>query len=341
MLYGLLEHKFGSVSIANQGAHAQVQVFNDPLRPGKLVKRALDWGEYYCVCCPFCKDTRHRLWINHTFGADIVRGRRTDTHLAVCYNESCMKQTGRSEQLADLIFGGGPALNIRASIKAPEADLVIKELGPPGEVVPIDSLPSDHQAVEYLTSRNFDVAELAERFQVGLCTSVAHAAYRVMLGRIYIPAYDADNKLVAWQGRVPHAGDVRMKYFTQGRKSQMLYNATVARTQPVLILVEGAPSVWRLWPAAVSGFGKTLSYWQELHIVQNWAGKPVFVVLDRDAGNETEETTQKLCAHNMAVVPVFMPDDRDPADYTRPALFELLTAAADAVSVQADLSFLL
>jgi hypothetical protein len=42
----------------------------------------------------------------------------------------------------------------------------------------------------------------------------------------------------------------------------------------------------------------------------------------------------------MNVVPVILPDARDPADYTRPELFTMLSAAADAVEVKADLSFL-
>ena len=66
----------------------------------------------------------------------------------------------------------------------------------------------------------------------------------------------------------------------------------------------------------------------------------MFIVLDNDAQEELEKTTQKLCARNMNVVPVILPDARDPADYTRPELFTMLSAAADAVEVKADLSFL-
>jgi hypothetical protein len=80
--------------------------------------------------------------------------------------------------------------------------------------------------------------------------------------------------------------------------------------------------------------------WQETALATTWADKPVFIVLDNDAQEELEKTTQKLCARNMNVVPVILPDARDPADYTRPELFALLSAAAAAVDVAADLSFL-
>ena len=339
LLYSLLEHKFGAVLIANAGASAQVQRFNDPLRPGKFIKRAQSWGEYYRVCCPFCKEDRHRLWVNHTYGANFVDGRRLDTHLAVCYNDGCLRQAGRLEQLADLIFGAGRPLQTSSAIRAPSADYVIKDIEPPGEVIRIDNLPADHPAVEYLVSRNFDIKELAERFDIGVCITPASASYGLMRGRIYIPAY-AQDKLLAWQGRAVGNRAVPVKYYTQGRKSQMLYNYAAASRQPVVILVEGAPSVWRLWPAAVCCFGKSLSLWQETILATTWADKPVFIVLDSDAQEELEKTTQKLCARDMNVVPVILPDARDPADYTRLELFDLLAAAANAVEVNADLSFL-
>jgi len=339
LLYSLLEHKFSSVLIANAGASAQVQRFKDPLRPGKFIKRAQSWGEYYRVCCPFCKEDRHRLWINHTYGADFIDGRRMDTHLAVCYNDGCLKQEGRLEQLADLIFGGGRQFQTKAVIRPPTSDYVLKDIEPPGEIVRIDTLPDYHPAVEYLAARNFDIKELAERFDIGVCTTPALDAYKLMRGRIYIPAY-ADSKLVAWQGRIVGNRTMTVKYFTQGRKSQMLYNYDAAREQPVVILVEGAPSVWRMWPAAVCCFGKSLSLWQETALATTWADKPIFIVLDNDAQDELEKTTQRLCDRNMSVVPVILPDVRDPADYTRAELFDLLSAAADAVDVKADLSFL-
>ena len=120
----------------------------------------------------------------------------------------------------------------------------------------------------------------------------------------------------------------------------MLYNYDSAINQPVVVVVEGVPSVWRLGSAAVCAFGKTLSWWQQNALVAGWTGKPVFVMLDNDAAAETEKTVHQLSDRGANVVPVFLPDSRDPADYQRNELREILSSAAAAVSVVADLSFI-
>lgn len=342
LLYSLLEHKFGEVRIANAGAPANVQRYVDPLRPGRTVKRG-QWGEYYCVCCPFCQDQRHRLWINHTYGADVANGRRTDTHLAVCYNADCVAKAGRMEQLEDIVFGPNKRLIPRAPIRAAPIVVTHKTIESPGEVVGVQSLPDYHPAVEYLQSRNFDVAELDTVFKVGVCINANNARFKIMQGRIYIPIY-FNSQLIGWQGRIVGPGNkYSPKYYNAPGtpKSQMLYNYDVARSQPVVVVVEGVPSVWRLGVAGVCIFGKTLSVWQQNTIATTWHGKPVFVMLDNDAQEELERAVTQLISRNVTVVPVILPDSRDPADYTRKDLFEILSAAAEAVDVTADLSFLL
>ena len=341
-LYALLEHKFGEVKIANAGSAANVQRFADPLRPGRIISQAHWWGEYYCVCCPFCNDVGHKLWINHLYGADYnpKTGRRTDTFLAHCYKNDCIAQEGRPEQLEDMIFGPGRWANRKMPIRTGSMSIETEELAVPGDILKLPDLPTHHPAVEYLTDRSFDINELSEVFNVGLCVD-AVPRYKIMNGRIYIPSF-FNSRLVAWQGRLTRNPTSKQepKYYTQGRKSQALYNYDVARNEKVVVLVEGAPSVWRLGRAGVAIFGKTLSYWQENTIATTWTGKPVFVVLDCDAQKELEHAVMQLCQHNLHVVPVVLPDARDPADYSRSDLRDILSAAASAVHVQADLSFL-
>jgi hypothetical protein len=341
-LYALLEHKFGEIRIANAGSAANIQRFPDPLRPGKIVTQAHWWGEYYCVCCPFCNDVGNKLWINHLYGADYDSrtGRRTDTFLAHCYKNGCIAAEGRAAQLEDMIFGPGKWANRKIAIRTGDMTPVSETVDVPGTIISVAELPEHHPAVEYLTSRNFDIKELAEVFQIGVCTD-APARHRIMNGRIYIPSF-FNGMLVAYQGRLSRntTSKQEIKYYTQGRKSRALYNYDNACRQSAVILVEGAPSVWRIGPAAVSLFGKTLSYWQENTIATTWAGKPVFVVLDCDAQKELENAVTQLCQHNLQVVPVVLPDDRDPADYSRADLRDILSAAATAVNVKVDLSFL-
>ena len=281
------------------------------------------------------------MWINHKYGADHSEGRRVDTHLAVCYNEDCLNKVGRLEQLEDMVFGAGRRLMIKAPIRPAAGEVIRTVIEPPGEILQLDALPEYHPAVEYLVRRGFsDIKALAENFGIGVCTSYREEKLRIMKGRIYIPVY-FNKQLVGWQGRVVGDNNKTVKYYNGLRKSQALYNYDAASSQPCVVIVEGVPSVWRLGAASVCIFGKTLSAWQTNTIATTWAHKPVFVMLDHDAQVELEQAVHTLCQHNVQVVPVIMPDARDPADYSRSELFELLSASAAAVDVSADLSFLM
>jgi hypothetical protein len=339
-LYSFLQHKFGEVRIANQGAKAFIQRIHDPLKPGRTLTQAQQWGEYYCVCCPFCNDVGNKLWINHMYGVDYDArsGRRTDTHLAICYKNNCIDDPQRREQLEDLIFGPGKRLLPKMPIQQGAVNVGVQQITPPGKIVNLPELPDSSPAVEYLTSRNFDTEVLTNVFGVGVCVEPL-PQYRAMRGRIYIPSY-FNQQLVAWQGRVPHGQKVDMKYYTAGTKSRALYNYDLASRQDCVVIVEGAPSVWRLGAIGVSLFGKTVSFWQENTIATTWAGKPVFIVLDHGEEEAIEKATAQLCRHNLKVVPVLMPDERDPADYSKSDLRDLLLAAADSVGVLATLSTL-
>lgn len=335
-LYNLLEHKFGSVKIANAGVRATIEKFRDPMRPGRYITRSANWGEYYCVNCPFCDDTGHRLWVNHMYGADIDEetGRRTDTFLAVCYKNDCVRQ--RRQQFEDLVFGPGRRLVGRMPIAAGVRPDVSTTIEPPGEVLSLKDLPEFHPAVEYLQSRNFDPLVLAERYGVGVCVTPPQK-YEIMRGRIYIPVY-MNGQLMAWQGRVVSPPDAKPKYYTQGHKSRVLYNYAQAARQPYLIVVEGVPSVWRIGAPAVAVFGKSLSQWQQNTIGTTWSGKPVFVVLDYGAEVELEKMAMQLYRHPIDLIPVMMPDERDPADYELAEFYDILRQAAQTINI--DPSFL-
>jgi DNA primase len=95
----------------------------------------------------------------------------------------------------------------------------------------------------------------------------------------------------------------------------MLYNFDTASKQPYVVVVEGVPSVWRIGPAAVCLFGKTMSLYQQTTIATTWGRKPVVLMLDHDAKAEMEQGTAALKARGVDVRPVFLPDSRDPADY--------------------------
>lgn len=316
-LYALLERKFGEVKIANEGVNAHVQKMADPLRPGKFVDFPHTWGEYYCVSCPFCQDTRHRLWINHLYGSNYERNRRTHTHLATCYNEDCISKPGKREQLENLVFGMGRPLNKKTPIKAATAEFVVRPVEAPGEVCSIAGLFDAHPAVRYVKSRGFKPETLAKDYDVGVCTHVENSRYKIMKDRLYIPI-TFNHALVGWQGRIVSEGSDLKYYNCPGTsKSRMLYNYDNARTQPFVVVVEGVPSVWRIGKHAVALFGKTMSLYQQTTISTTWSGKPVVLMLDHDAKAEMEQATALLKSRGADVRPLYLPDERDPADYSQ------------------------
>lgn len=341
LLFSLLQHKFGDVRIANEGMPAVITSVQDPLHPGRLL-RSGSWGEYYRICCPFCNDVGHKLWVNHTYGADVDHktGRRTNTFSACCYKNDCLSVPGRREQFEDMVFGLNKRAIPKVRINAPTHAPRKTDIEPPGEIRLLSELPEFHPAVEYLQARNFNAAALAEQFKIGVCVEPSHDRYRIMRGRIYIPIF-MRGKLVGWQGRIVGDDVKSAKYYNVpgAPKSQLLYNYDAAVNQPFLVVVEGVPSVWRIGAPAVCIFGKTLSWWQQHAIAAGWSGKPVFTMLDHDAADETEKAVYQLAERGVNVIPVFLPDARDPADYQKAELTALLSDAAAAVSVSVDLSY--
>jgi DNA primase catalytic core, N-terminal domain len=342
-LYAMLEHKFGTVQVHNAGCKAQFERRPDPFNPGQTRKEYYSHGEYYAICCPFCKESGFRLWVNHLYGEEFRENtmRRSNTHLAICYRNECLKQPGLGRQFEDLVFGPNKRALPRMPIRMadPETSLIMIE--PPGEIVPLTDLPAEHPAMAYLYSREFDPTELTDNFNVGVCVAPDKDKFRLVKNRIYIPVM-FNGRLAGWQARSVGDESYGPKYYNSPgmQKSRTLYNYDTASKQPLVVVVEGVPSVWRIGAPAVCLFGKSMSYWQRTTIATTWAGKPVFFLLDSDAHIELDRGVIELCEHDLQVIPVILPDKRDPADYTRAQLKDLLGSAADAVGVAADLSFL-
>lgn len=334
ILYDLLIKRFGTVKIANEGCPAYYQRTPDPFNPGRTIQQAADWGEYYCVRCPFCNDHRPRLWINHLYASEVAYGKRQFTQLAVCYNESCMSVPGRLEQLEQIIFGIGQHMRPRnLPIKTTSEAYVPKPVTPPGVIVPLRELPADHEARVYLQSRRFNPDALSDSFGIGVVAELAEGVSASTLGRLYIPVRQ-DDELVGWQCRGLRP-EHKPKYLNAPtmHKSKLLYNYDMAKNQPFVIVVEGVPSVWRLGAAAVCLFGKSMSFAQQNLLIRTWQNKPVFLLLDNDAQLEMEQAATVLRRKLTKVVTIALPDARDPADYSFEEITDIVFARAEAEGV--------
>jgi hypothetical protein len=158
-----------------------------------------------------------------------------------------------------------------------------------------------------LTTRGFDVHALSHCWGVGYCETSPENSFFANY-RIIIPIWALTPKfappgtllsqvLVGWQSRAVGDGDGREKYLNPPglKKSHLLYGLPLAfnTTGPVWIC-EGATDCWQIGPGAVALFGKTLSEHQKLLTVHHFAGRPIVVLLDRDARKEAEAIQQQL-----------------------------------------------
>jgi hypothetical protein len=334
VLYRLLLQKFGEVIFANEGCSAYFDRLPDPHDPRRKIIHSSSWGEYYRVCCPFCSDRSHRLWINHCYASEVAYGRRQLTHLACCYNDNCISEPGRAEQLEQIIFGVGRNLRPRPlAIKPVTSMFEPKPVEPPGTIVKLSDLPADHPARLYVQARHFDPDWLTLKFGVGYVAEVDDPKNAAVRDRLYIPIIYR-NDLVGWQCRAIKSTSAP-KYLNAPnmRKSALLYNYDQAATQPYVIVVDGVPAVWRLGAAAVCLFGKSMSMFQQNLIAKTWPGKPVFLMLDNDAKLEMAQAENLLRQQSLRVVPIALPDARDPADYSIEAVTEMLLDSATAANV--------
>jgi hypothetical protein len=150
VLYRKLKSHFGAVKVSNKG-EAFICRAVAGVRDGSKQLLISHAGEYYQVCCPFCGDTRFRLYINHMFNRRDGHGRRM-TFLAVCYNEGCLNKADNREHLLEIVDDTGllEKARIRKGVEVREE---AREVLWPGLCMRIDELRPSHKAVEYLAAR--------------------------------------------------------------------------------------------------------------------------------------------------------------------------------------------
>jgi hypothetical protein len=286
--------------------------------------------------CPYCNDTRHRLWVNYMYAQLDDDGNRL-TYLAHCYNEQCMSVPGRRRHLEELLLGfrnvseRQPACAVLPGSTEP---VVLTEVQLPGHTIPLLDLPPDHSAVQFLMGQRRYTAAMVQKYQIGYCIG-ADPRYPTALGRIIFPVY-FNQQLVGWQAR--HVGDVNWnamriaKYYTLPgfRKSLAVYNIDTARHKEFVVVCEGVTDVHVGGDHFVALFGKNLHQHQR-QLLQNIGDrKPLIFLLDSDAREEIEGIIHSflMSPGQHPVLPVYLPEGFDPGDYDRTTLWNLITVEA-------------
>lgn len=346
-LYQALLALFGSVRVSNEGEGRRLSYAPDYAggRP-RLKAEVVQAGEEYAVNCPFCNDTRKRLYVNHAYGEyDPVTG-STNYHLFYCFNERCHLQPGMRDRLKQKIevnaFWAGRARRQRQASAAAAAVEEAASIALPGGLIPVSDLPADHPAVRYLHERGFEPQELSQCWQVAYCEAAPDASPPVWQ-RLVIPVYrppllvnasaPEPDVLAGWQARTPGPpAEGAPKYlFAKGlRKSKLLYGLPQALASTGAVVVfEGPTDVWRLGTGGVALFGKSLSDEQCRLLRSHFHGRPLVIALDRDAQGEAEEARERLWRARWAdegdsrVLLLELPEGgNDPADLPRDRLWQ-------------------
>jgi len=305
-LYYKLKKIFNKVLVSNKGV-AMVERTASDGSSSLLVS-----GEHYRVCCPWCNDSRFRLYINHRWFEN--------RFMASCFNETaCTKgEAGRSrlDQLHVWLFGTTAKMSLPVrQVKLSDSEAAhLLEFKPPQGCVALSDLSDDHEALVYLRGRGYDTKRLERYLGLGWITDQGIPALR---DRIYIPIYQGA-KLMGYQARVAGTGKLktRQKYINPigMRKSTLLYNLDNAVNQGCLVVCEGPADVWSVGPAGIAIFGSDCSHSQLSSIGKHFNGKPIAVALDADASDKANQLVAKIqqTVPRSLVVKIEMEGDEDP-----------------------------
>ena len=327
-LHRRLVATFKEVQIRNAGEKVRSTKSLDP-KKGEFVRK-LKGGERYAVCCPFCDDTRFRMSVPYVYG-QLNEDGRVNKRLAMCFNAGCKLNEGDPEtldKLYDMLTGRSLVDLSKAAVSmsySSEGVSLNDEL--PDGFQPLNKLPSQHEAIQYLKhDRNFDLRVLHRRFKVGFCdqSTVFPAKQKIIIPVFY------QSKLVGWQARPPFDSkdwkkERSPKYYTARgfAKSNFLYNADALRTAPFGVFMEGVTDVWRLPDHGVCCFGMPSD--RQLALFAKLLGKkPGVLLLDGDIHDSSRPDYEKKKEFYASVtaslsallrrrlVTVTLPPDADP-----------------------------
>jgi hypothetical protein len=323
---GSLPYIDGDIGIVHEGER---RILDDT---GQVVQP----GEHYRLNCPFCYDTKRRLWVSYHWGVADAKGNKHWRAIKCFNDDDCYSHWENVERLRDDIYGKFGRDRRLFTVKEGRTEPPITTNEMPHGAIPIDQFPSDHRAVQYLLPRGFDPAYLAHRY--GVTFMDAYYAPRPRLtNRLVVPVWFG-GQLVGWQARTIY-DDVKPKYDTcpSMPKSRLLYNYDAARRYPFVVVVEGVTDAWGIDGPAVATFGADLSQYHAELICSTWR----LMVLMYDEPDKLEKAKPMLDRINRTTrtCTVELPAGIDPAvlaDVDPAYMWQLIYNAA--VSVGVDLA---
>lgn len=351
VLFERLKRRFGRVKISNEG-QAMVTEYHT-LPSGFKKMEIISAGEYYCVSCPRCSDTRFRLYINHRWARrDPINGTQ-NLWLCFCQNEDCYANEEARLDLYEQVAGIDQVMISHAALRQGEVVTAARSMALPGTHYRLDRLPQDHPANEYLAGRFYDPEKLGRFYDVGYCPE---SHYYLARNRIVAPVYQ-DKVLKGWQAR--YIGDMDWKNPDSPPKwwscpgmdrSKLLYNLDNAKQYRTGIAMEGFGDVWSLGPMGVACFGSTMTHFQQKLFAAAFAKGSGVILFDADVKTAKDKQTKtklnkieamvadmrikKVFRHGIALV--WPPEGTDPGQLDRKFLRSYVADEAGKQGVKVD-----
>lgn len=319
-LYSRLK-RFGKVRVSNEGEAFKYRAVRG-LEDEPLLDIAHD-GEFYMVCCPFCRDQRYRLYVNHMFSQRDSHGRRM-TFLAICYNQNCLARRENQLEFLETLDSTEMLTDVRVfpGKDVPEEARVVQW---PGNCKLVNKLKASHHANVYLESRGFDPDFLARRYQVSYCK---YSHYSLARDRLIFPVFEGE-QLKGWQaryiGELPWKDKEKKKglppkYFStpsSNFRSRCILNWERMRQWKTGVVVEGPTDVYKFGPMSGCIFGNTITPLQRRKLVTIFkkAGRSLVLLLDPEefTSRSTEKAIRQMeRAMRGQFCAVKLPDKTDP-----------------------------
>ena len=349
-LYAAMKKVFGvDPKIINEGEACRlVDVFADYSfipRTQDLPASCTKGGEQYAVCCPFCGDTRYRLYISHMWDTEFVQGNcryHCSDKLLHCFNESCMSNTENRLKICNSLREAmGQITEIDEGELVPMESSAGNELSNqslyPQDERPLNDPHTPNTIIDYLNARRFDINTLSDAYHVEWLDNFGRFKHPLLV----VPV-NQNEEYWFWQGRLipvdgtehgeieqdPYTGKPFPKYyFPHGvKKAWALYNIDKACLRNTVFIVEGVTDVWAIGNtenySAVAKFGKQLSTAQLEILCRKCFGKHIIIVPDMDDPEAFDVACED--AMRLEIANVFLtveiacpPQGMDPCDMLR------------------------
>lgn len=307
--------------IVNEGVPAAIH-FPPPVASivptiTRINARDVSGGEQYTVNCPFCGDTRHRLYISATWNAKIEIAGQTyvcSDRLLRCFNEECQRVQSNRDWIVNglnKLLKDAPALDSMKLVEPQNSSEVASDSLSNQVPLPPNMADIEHPSVpQYIRDYWYNVRGFSADTLRKYGVKIAYLPYPIKRGCTMlqqpvtiIPVYQYGNywfyqaRLIPIDGK-PENGyernflnDEYPKYFIPHgvKKSWTLYNLDNASKYEDVAIVEGVTDVWRIGKA-VAKFGRSLSIAQRGVLVKVFRNKNILLVPDMDDPLAYEES---------------------------------------------------